>query len=120
MCINLFAVLRLSKGIKRSEKHCFHHLLLSLSICDFTHIILNIICFSLPQLSLTYRSNHLLYAIPFLIPLAQMSLSASSLTTVVSNNNVYLICNTSLDRRKDTHQQKPKGIDPVLLIFLKI
>lgn len=82
--INIFAIWRLSCGLSRQDRHCFHHLLLCLSICDLTHIIFNFICFSLPQLSDDYRSHVLLYAIPFLIPLAQMSLMCSSLTTVVS------------------------------------
>lgn len=83
--VNIFAIWRLSCGLKKPDRHCFHHLLLCLSICDLTHIIFNIICFSMPQLSEVYRTHVLLYAIPFLIPLAQMSLMCSSLTTVVSD-----------------------------------
>ena len=90
--INLFAIWKLSFGQDKAERHCFHHLLLSLSICDLTHIIFNFICFALPHLSEAYRENVLLYTIPFLIPLAQMSLSCSSFTTVVSDFMLFYIC----------------------------
>ena len=90
--INLFAIWKLSFGQDKAERHCFHHLLLSLSICDLTHIIFNFICFALPHLSEAYRENVLLYTIPFLIPLAQMSLSCSSFTTVVSDFMLFHIC----------------------------
>ena len=89
--INLFAIWKLSVGQDKAERHCFHHLLLSLSICDLTHIIFNFICFALPHLSEAYRENVLLYTIPFLIPLAQMSLSCSSFTTVVSDFMLFYI-----------------------------
>jgi len=91
--INLFAIWKLSFGQDKAERHCFHHLLLSLSICDLTHIIFNFICFALPHLSEAYRENVLLYTIPFLIPLAQMSLSCSSFTTVALTVERYIsIC----------------------------
>ena len=90
--INLFAIWKLSFGQDKAERHCFHHLLLSLSICDLTHIIFNFICFALPHLSEAYRENVLLYTIPFLIPLAQMSLSCSSFITVVSDFMLFHIC----------------------------
>ena len=88
--VNLFAIWRLSFGLRKSERHCFHHLLLSLSVCDLIHIILTVTCFSLPQLSVAYRTQVLLHAIPFLIPLAQMSLCSSSLTTVALTVERYI------------------------------
>ena len=59
--INLFAIWRLSFGLNKLERHCFHHLLLSLSICDLTHIIFNIICFALPHLSSAYRHVQMIW-----------------------------------------------------------
>lgn len=86
LCVNLFAIWKLSFGLRNKERHAFHHLLLSLSICDLTHVLLTFTCFSLPQLSNAYRSKVLFYMLPFVIPLAQMSLSCSSFTTVVSKS----------------------------------
>ena len=82
--VNMFAIYKLTCGLKNKERHTFHHLLLSLSICDLSHIILTFTCFSLPQLSLSYQKVIYKIMLPFLIPLAQMSLSCSSFTTVVS------------------------------------
>ncbi len=87
--VNLFAIWRLSCGLKKRERHSFHHLLLSLTICDLLHITFNVICFALPQLSMVYRTAYL-YAVPYLIPLAQMSLSCSSFTTVTLTVERYI------------------------------
>merc|ERR1712227_1048126 len=56
LCVNLFAIWKLSFGLRNKERHAFHHLLLSLSICDLTHVLLTFTCFSLPQLSLSCSS----------------------------------------------------------------
>jgi hypothetical protein len=88
--VNLFAMWRLSFGLKKRERHCFHHLLLSLTVCDLLHIILTVTCFALPHVSTEYRTRVMLYALPYLIPLAQMSLSCSSLTTVALTVERYI------------------------------
>lgn len=102
LCVNLFAIWKLSFGLRNKERHAFHHLLLSLSICDLTHVLLTFTCFSLPQLSNAYRSKVLFYMLPFVIPLAQMSLSCSSFTTVALTVERYIsICKPFLRYRFD-------------------
>ena len=92
--VNIFAIWRLSCGLRNAEKHCFHKLLLSLSICDLIHLILTVVCFSLPQISETYKNEIYLYLIPYFIPLAQMSLCSSTLTTVALTIERYVsLCN---------------------------
>ena len=92
--VNIFAIWRLSCGLRNAEKHCFHKLLLSLSICDLIHLILTVVCFSLPQISERYKNEIYLYLIPYFIPLAQMSLCSSTLTTVALTIERYIsLCN---------------------------
>ena len=81
MGVNIFAIWRLSCGKRHAEKHCFHKLLLSLSICDLTHLIFTLFCFCLPRISETYDKEYNLFVLPYLIPLAQMSLCSSCFTT---------------------------------------
>ena len=53
-------------------------------------ISLSIACFALPQLSPWYQDAVLIHSIPFLIPLAQMTLSGSSFTTVALTVERYI------------------------------
>ena len=56
--------------------------LLCLAVYDFLHVFLSVAIFSLPQLSPAYRNHVLIFCIPYLIPLAQITLSSSSYSTV--------------------------------------
>lgn len=105
--INMTAIWRLVFRQGARKRHTFHYLLISLSVYDFVrwciwfhndfwlelsisfcplnfqlHIFLSIACFALPQISIEYRDKILIHTIPYLIPLAQMTLSSSSFTTV--------------------------------------
>ena len=85
--INLLAT-RLLLRIK--HRHTFHNLLLTLTIYDLMQIVFSIVCFALPQLSLSFRHNVFIYVIPFMIPLAQITLSGSSFTTVTLTIERYI------------------------------
>ena len=85
--INLLATRLL---LRTKRRHTFHNLLLTLTIYDLLQIIFSIICFALPQLSLSYRHNIFIYVIPFMIPLAQITLSGSSFTTVTLTIERYI------------------------------
>ena len=85
--INLLATRLL---LRTKRRHTFHNLLLTLTIYDLLQIIFSIICFALPQLSLSYRNNIFIYVIPFMIPLAQITLSGSSFTTVTLTIERYI------------------------------
>ena len=76
--------------LRTKRRHTFHNLLLTLTIYDLLQIIFSIICFALPQVSLGYRNNIFIYVIPFMIPLAQITLSGSSFTTVTLTIERYI------------------------------
>ena len=75
---------------RQRQRRVFHCLLLSLSTFDFLHCFLSVACFSLPQLSTAYRNHVLIFSIPYLIPLAQITLSSSSLSTVALTVERYI------------------------------
>ncbi|XP_059096177.1 G-protein coupled receptor daf-37-like isoform X2 [Tigriopus californicus] len=77
--INVFALYIL---FKKQVMRNFHLLMCSLAVYDFFHLVLDILCFALPQFSENYRNGILLHAIPFLIPITQIMLTASCYTTV--------------------------------------
>ena len=85
--INLLATRLL---LRTKRRHTFHNLLLTLTLYDLLQIVFSIICFALPQLSLSYRNNIFIYVIPFMIPLAQITLSGSSFTTVTLTIERYI------------------------------
>ena len=51
----------------------FHLLMCSLALYDLVSLILDIGCFSVGKLSAHYQDNILIFAIPYLIPLTQVS-----------------------------------------------
>ena len=87
LAINLMAMKLL---VCAKQRHVFHNVLLSLTIYDILQISLSICCFALPQLSTSYRNNVLIHTIPFMIPLAQITLSGSSFTTVALTVERYI------------------------------
>ena len=69
--------------IRRTQldfKTSFLHLIYSLCVCDSVCIVFNIIIFSFPLLSETYRHQVLPHLIPLMLPLAQISLTSSVYT----------------------------------------
>ena len=56
----------------------FHLLMCSLALYDLVSLILDIGCFSVGKLSPHYRDNILIFAIPYLIPLTQVSIFIGS------------------------------------------
>ena len=113
LAINLMAIRLL---LVTKHRHIFHNLLLSLTVYDFLQITLSIACFALPQLSTSYRNTVLIHTIPFLIPLAQITLSGSSFTTVALTVERYVsLCAPYL---RYTYHIKPKHfIVPVLTLL---
>ena len=85
--INLLAIRLL---LRTKHRHTFHTLLITLTVYDLLQIGFSIICFALPQLSASYRNHIFIYIIPFMIPLAQISLSGSSFTTVTLTIERYI------------------------------
>ena len=85
--INIFAT-RLLLRIK--HRYIFHNLLLTLTIYDLLQIILSIPTFALPHLSPTYRNQIFIHVVPFLIPVAQITVSGSSYTTVTLTIERYI------------------------------
>ena len=112
LAINLMAIRLL---LVTKHRHIFHNLLLSLTVYDFLQITLSIACFALPQLSTSYRNTVLIHTIPFLIPLAQITLSGSSFTTVALTVERYVsLCAPYL---RYTYHIKPKHFIVPVLIF---
>ena len=59
----------------------FHMLMCCLAVYDFLHLILDIVCFALPEFSKEYQKGFLLYAIPYVIPITQVKLFQVSVFT---------------------------------------
>jgi hypothetical protein len=60
----------------------FHLLMCSLALYDLVSLILDIGCFAVGKFSVYYRDNILMFAIPYVIPLTQISLTGSCYTTI--------------------------------------
>ena len=50
----------------------FHLLMCSLAVYDLLHLVLDVVCFALPEFSRDYRDRVLLHGIPYLIPITQV------------------------------------------------
>ncbi len=85
--INGVAIALLSR---QRPRRTFHILLLTLTVFDLLHVLISMATFALPQLSLAYRNNVLIFAIPYLIPLAQITLASSSFSTVALTVERYI------------------------------
>ena len=75
---------------RQKPRRTFHVLLLTLAVFDLLHVSLSIFTFALPQLWPLYRNQALIFAIPYLIPLAQITLSSSSFSTVALTVERYI------------------------------
>ena len=64
------------------QQRTFHRLLLLLALVDTLHLICSTITFSLPQLSEHFANYTWRYLVPYTLPLAQTSLTASVYLTV--------------------------------------
>ena len=109
-CVNVFAIWKLSCGLRNAKRFCFHKLLLFLSICDLLHLVLTLACFSLPQISTTYKNEFFIFAIPYFIPLAQMTLCCSRY--VVKHQSFWhqkvLVVNIAKKKKKRKKKEKKK------------
>ena len=76
---NLVAVIVLAR---QRVQRIFHLLMLFLSFWDFFYLVLSIICFSLPVMSVHYRDHVFIHALPYAIPVAQIAYSGSCYSTV--------------------------------------
>ena len=56
----------------------FHLLMCSLALYDLVSLILDIGCFAVGKFSVYYRDNILMFAIPYVIPLTQVSINKLS------------------------------------------
>ena len=65
-------------------------LLLTLAVFDLLYVLLALATFALPHLSSAYRNEALIFAIPYLIPLAQITICSSSLSTVALTVERYI------------------------------
>ncbi len=50
----------------------FHLLMCSLAVYDLFHLVLDVVCFALPEFSREYKHKVLLHGIPYLIPITQV------------------------------------------------
>ena len=64
------------------QQKTFHRLLLLLSIVDTVHLICSSLTFSIPYLSSDYSETTWMYLVPYSLPLAQTSLTASVYLTI--------------------------------------
>ena len=117
--VNLAALILLLR-VKR--RHIFHYLLISLCIYDLLHLVLSIMCFSLPQLSTSYLQHVYFTTVQYFVPICRITLLGISFTTVALTVERYIsLCTPYL---RYTHDIKPMHyILPVLLfstIFLPL
>ena len=83
----------------------FHLLMSTLAIYDLLHLILDLACFSLPNLNNTYKSAFMVQGVPFIIPVTQVNINLFhpynptkqgnivsmlnfNIATILENNNV--------------------------------
>ncbi len=66
-------VIALSILFRKQVMRNFHLLMCCLAVYDFFHLIMDIMCFALPEFSATYRNEFLMYMIPSFIPITQVS-----------------------------------------------
>jgi len=64
------------------QQKTFHQLLLILAIVDTFHLIFSSLTFSIPWLSESYSNNQWMYLVPYTLPLAQTSMTASVYMTI--------------------------------------
>ena len=79
LAVNFIAIVILAK---QRVQRTFHLLMIFLSFWDFSYLILSILCFALPLLSIHYRDNVSIYLIPYVIPSAQLCLFGSCYSTI--------------------------------------
>ena len=79
LAVNFIAIVILAR---QRVQRTFHLLMIFLSFWDFTYLILSILCFALPLLSIQYRDNVSIYLIPYVIPSAQLCLFGSCYSTI--------------------------------------
>ncbi len=66
------------------------------SLWDALYLLLSIICFSLPELSVRYRDHIFVHLLPYAIPMAQMCLFGSCYSTVALTIERYLTLNITV------------------------
>ena len=77
--VNLIAIIILAK---QRVQRTFHLLMIYLSCWDFCYLILSIVCFALPMMSMHFRDEVSIHIIPYVIPMAQVCLSGSCYSTI--------------------------------------
>ena len=77
--VNLVAIVVMAR---QRVQRTFHLLMIFLSVWDATYLILFILVFSMPEISIRWRERVYGYLIPYLLPMAQMCLSGSTWSTV--------------------------------------
>ena len=77
--VNLVAIVVMAR---QRVQRTFHLLMIFLSVWDATYLILFILVFSMPEISICWRDRVYGYLIPYLLPMAQMCLSGSTWSTV--------------------------------------
>lgn len=87
LAVNFIAIVILAK---QRVQRTFHLLMIFLSFWDFSYLILSILCFALPLLSIHYRDNVSIYLIPYVIPSAQLCLFGSCYSTIALTVERYI------------------------------
>ena len=89
---NIAAIVAFSKPQRRQRN--FYMFMLHLAIFDLLYILVAILVFILPQLSLYYKTEGPLhYVVPWAIPVGQVSMSGSVLfTTVITIERYLTVC----------------------------
>ncbi|TRY70870.1 hypothetical protein TCAL_02903 [Tigriopus californicus] len=68
----------------------FHLLMMFLCLWDFLYLVFSIICFSLPTLSPHFKDKIFIYAVPYVLPLAQICWFGSCYSTVALTVERYI------------------------------